>query len=118
MSTDPETILDHVTTALTAACCAGERYRGLVPSMLDAQSGELLREVPDPLPGQRPQDRAPDGANLLYDTELLGTMYGLGDLRDRPGSSTGPTGISTRSPSCVPTPPRGCSRGASTRTGT
>lgn len=81
---DHMTILGKVTGALDALVLAGERYHGLLPSVLDLQSHEMPAELPPPIKGQRDGDRSYPGSNLMHDEPALLTMYGLARALDRP----------------------------------
>ena len=78
---DPQDILAFATSSIDAVAQAAEPYAGLFPSMLDRDTGAMLAEAPEPIPGQRPGGRAYGGCNLIHDQALLKTMYAL----DRPG---------------------------------
>lgn len=76
---------------LNTACIAIDRliqsakpYNGLFPSLLDCRTGDMLNELPAPIPGQRNADRAPKGSNLMHDIPLLGTMYALARSEGKP----------------------------------
>ena len=70
-------LLDIVTTAIDRLIDAAEPWEGLFPSMLDPDTGEMLREIPPAIHGQRDGDRAPLGSNLMHDHPTLGLMYDL-----------------------------------------
>ncbi|MBD3293295.1 MAG: hypothetical protein GF393_10245 [Armatimonadia bacterium] len=70
-------LLDDVTTSLDRLIDASEPWDGLFPSMLDRQTGEMLREAPPAIDGQRDGDRAFLGSNLMHDHPTLGLMYDL-----------------------------------------
>jgi len=80
---DPDTILEHVEEAIEALIDAGDPYDGLFPSMLDRETGTMLEEIPDHVPGQREHDRAHHGSNLLHDEPVLRTMYALAEVDGR-----------------------------------
>jgi len=77
---DPDAILDRVEASIEALIGAGDPYDGLFPSMLDRETGAMLREIPDHVPGQREHDRAHRGNNLVHDEPVLRTMYALADV--------------------------------------
>ncbi|MGI5818182.1 MAG: hypothetical protein ACOX9R_08800 [Armatimonadota bacterium] len=70
-------LMNAVTTSLDRLIDAAEPWQGLFPSMLDRQTGEILREMPAAISGQRDGDRAPRGSNLMHDHPALGLMYEL-----------------------------------------
>lgn len=70
-------ILDTVTDAVEALLAASEPHDGLVPSLLDRESGTMRRTLPPEIAGQRNGDRAHLGANPVHDVPLLRTMRGL-----------------------------------------
>ena len=73
-----EEILRKIHTAINTIIKAGQPYKGLFPSILDPQTGEMLLTKPPKIPGQRDGDRAHLGSNLIHDEPLLQTMYALG----------------------------------------
>ncbi|MAE66028.1 MAG: hypothetical protein CMJ18_17285 [Phycisphaeraceae bacterium] len=75
--TNPNVILDRVCRAVDRLIEASRPYHGLFPSMLDPRTGRMLTEIPDPIEGQRPWDRAYHGSNLIHDEPTLLTMTGL-----------------------------------------
>ena len=77
----PSDILTRVHRAIDALTQAADPYEGLIPSLLDRQSHEMLLELPTAIEGQRDGDRAHLGSNLIHDEAVLYTMYAL----DRPG---------------------------------
>jgi hypothetical protein len=84
MTMNPESLLRQVESALDLLIATGARYEGLIPSILDLRSGEMLVAIPDPIPGQRQHDRSPRGANLLHDVDLLQLLYDLAEKKSRP----------------------------------
>jgi hypothetical protein len=78
-------ILDRVCAALDRLVAAAGHHHGLFPSLLDRRSGEMLRQLPEPIEGQRNGDRAPLGSNLIHDEAALKTMYALSGALGRPG---------------------------------
>jgi hypothetical protein len=80
--------LQRVCEAIDTLLATASRYHGLIPSILDRRTGEMLPRAGEPpprlLPGQRAQDRSPRGCNLLHDVELLEAMNLLGDRLGRP----------------------------------
>lgn len=79
-----EDILDHVETSIETLIHAGTPHHGLFPSILDRETGDMLAEMPENVPGQRDHDRAPRGCNPIHDTPVLEVMYTLADIDDRP----------------------------------
>jgi len=69
---------EYVQHAVTRLAQTGQRYHGLIPSILNRSTGALLEALPPAIVGQREQDRAPHGCNLLHDVELLELLYRLG----------------------------------------
>ena len=76
--TQPDRLLDDVTESFDALRAAGDPYDGLIPSVLDRESGEMYSDVPGRIQAQRDGDRSHCGANLLYDVPLLHAMLGVG----------------------------------------
>jgi hypothetical protein len=70
-------LLGHVTDALDQLLASADPWEGLFPSMLDRETGQMLREAPPAIHGQRDGDRAPCGSNLMHDHPVLGLMYDL-----------------------------------------
>src|SRR5687767_6340655 len=79
----PEFILEKVETALDCLTKTAAQFDGLIPSILDRHSCEMLAVIPDPIAGQRQHDRSPRGANLLHDVDLLALMYLLAEDKSR-----------------------------------
>lgn len=79
----PSEILAKVTRALDIIARTGDNYHGLFPSLIDLNTHEMLTEMPTPIPGQRRGDRSYLGSNLIHDTPLLATMYGLASALNR-----------------------------------
>ncbi|MAT77219.1 hypothetical protein CMK14_18995 [Candidatus Poribacteria bacterium] len=77
----PEQIFERIHTAIHTMIKAGQPYKGLFPSILDPQAGEMLQTKPPKIPGQRDGDRAHLGCNLIHDEPLLQTMYALEEPR-------------------------------------
>lgn len=80
---DPAGILDAVTEALDTLASAGEHHDGLFPSITDRNEGRMLAELPEPIPGQRNNDRAFRGSNLMHDHPTLRAMSALAAHTDR-----------------------------------
>ena len=81
---DPDTLLRLVCHAIDAIVAAAQPYHGLFPSLLDRRSGQMLRDLPPGIPGQRLGDRSHLGSNLIHDQALLATMFALGGALSRP----------------------------------
>lgn len=77
-------ILNKVCRAIDRLVNSAQPYNGLIPSLLDCRTGDMLKELPAPIPGQRNEDRAPTGSNLMHDIPLLGTMYALAGTEGKP----------------------------------
>ncbi|WP_135549282.1 hypothetical protein [Paenibacillus cymbidii] len=77
-------LLQTIGKAIDRLIRSAQPYNGLIPSLLDCRTGEMLRELPAPIPGQRDSDRAPTGSNLMHDIPLLGTMYALAASEAKP----------------------------------
>jgi hypothetical protein len=73
----PEALLAPVIRAADALLASGDGYHGLMPSLLDRQTGKMLDELPQAIPGQRLTDRAHLGCNLIHDEAFLQTCYAL-----------------------------------------
>lgn len=115
---DSARILTAVTDAFDVLVAAGERHDGLFPSIVDRESGVLLEELPDPIPGQRNSDRAFRGSNLIHDHPTLRAMTALAE---HDGRQTYEAAVDrylrTFATECTDTKP-GCSPGANTPSGT
>ncbi|OPZ87173.1 MAG: hypothetical protein BWY76_00598 [bacterium ADurb.Bin429] len=70
-------LLARVRAMLDALIAAGEPYDGLFPSLLNRETGAMLTEMPEPIPGQRNGDRAHQGSNLMHDEPALATLYAV-----------------------------------------
>ncbi len=71
------TLMAPVCRALDALIASAEPYHGLFSSLLDRRTGAMLRTLPVPIAGQRNNDRAPLGSNLIHDAATLATLYAL-----------------------------------------
>lgn len=80
---NPESLLEKVASSLEALVESSAPYGGLFPSMLDPQSGETLKEIPPRIEGQRVEDRAFQGSNLMHDEPTLATLYALSEALGR-----------------------------------
>lgn len=76
-------VLDPVLVSLDRLVSIGERYDGLLPSILDRHTGEQLPALPEAIPGQRNGDRCLGGSNLIHDESTLLTLFGLGEALGR-----------------------------------
>ncbi|HHZ92100.1 TPA: hypothetical protein EYN98_18225 [Candidatus Poribacteria bacterium] len=74
-----EKIFERIHIAINTIIRTGQSCKGLFPSILDPQTGEMLLTKPPKIPGQRDGDRAHLGSNLIHDEPLLQTMYALGE---------------------------------------
>jgi hypothetical protein len=84
MRSASDTLMDLVCRALDALVEAAQPYQGLVPSLLDRRTGDMLRQLPASIPGQRNGDRAHLGSNLMHDEATLKTLYAVAVARNRP----------------------------------
>lgn len=80
----PTKMLDAVAQVLDRLVEAAEPWQGMFPSMLDRRTGEMLRDGPPAIVGQRDGDRAWRGGNLMHDHVTLKLMAeldaaGIGD---------------------------------------
>ncbi|MFC1461692.1 hypothetical protein ACFLQR_04160 [Verrucomicrobiota bacterium] len=74
-----DAILKKIFAAVEVLVEAGNRYRGLFPSLIDLKTHEMLQELPPVIPGQRNGDRAHPGSNLIHDQVVLKTMCALSE---------------------------------------
>ncbi len=81
---DPELIITKICNAIDLMIESSKSYKGLFPSILHAQTGEMLTEKPPKIPGQRDGDRAHLGCNLIHDEPLLATMNVLAETESKP----------------------------------
>ena len=82
--TKPEAIIAKICSAIDLMIESSKPYKGLFPSILNAQTGEMLTEKPLKIPGQRDGDRAHLGTNLIHDEPLLATMNALAETESKP----------------------------------
>jgi len=80
--TQPDTILRKVSRAVRVLADAADEFEGLFPSIVDLRTLRMPEELPSKIAGQRNEDRAHPGSNLMHDKYVLGTMFGLGQSRD------------------------------------
>ncbi len=80
----PDVIITKVCTAVDCIIETSNRYKGLFPSIMHPQTGDMLMEKPTKIPGQRNGDRAHLGCNLIHDEPLLTTMYTLAETESKP----------------------------------
>ena len=85
----PDEMLDTVCDACERLARAGRPYNGLIPSLLDRDTGRMLEDKPPAIPGQREGDRSHLGSNLMHDQVLLRTMYALSDALGRADPARG-----------------------------
>ena len=81
---DAETILQRVCRSIDILIEIGAEYEGLFPSLIDRTTHRMMTEMPPGIPGQRDGDRSHPGCNLIHDEAVLMTMYGLGEVLNRP----------------------------------
>ena len=81
---NPELIITKICSAIDQMIESSKPYKGLFPSILHVQTGEMLIEKPPKIPGQRNGDRAHLGTNLIHDEPLLGTMNALAETESKP----------------------------------
>ena len=77
--------MKKIFTAIDRIMEASDPYYGMFPSMLDRDTGFMLTEKPEKIPGQRDGDRAMLGCNLIHDQPLLRMMNALSAM---PGKET------------------------------
>ena len=80
----PEAIINKICNAIDLIIESSNSYKGLFPSILHPQTGEMLTEKPTKIPGQRDGDRAHFGSNLIHDEPLLATMNALAETESKP----------------------------------
>lgn len=73
----PQEMLNKVCRAIDILIKAADKHEGLFPSILDRTTKEIPDTLPKNIKGQRNEDRAYPGNNLLHDEILLRTMYDL-----------------------------------------
>lgn len=78
-----EELLETASAAIDEVIASSDPYNGLFPSLLDRHTGEMLRDLPDCIYGQRSQDRCHLGSNLTHDEPLLKTMYALAEAEGK-----------------------------------
>jgi len=81
---NPDAIITKICHAIDQLIESSEPYKGLFPSILDPQTGDMLTEKPTKIPGQRDGDRAHLGSNLIHDEPLLATMNALAESQSKP----------------------------------
>ncbi len=79
-----ELIITKICNAIDLMIESSKPYKGLFPSILNAETGEMLMEKPPKIPGQRDGDRAHLGTNLIHDEPLLATMNALAETESKP----------------------------------
>lgn len=72
------TIQRTVAAAFHRLIQGAERYGSFLPSVMDPSTGIMLKQPPNPIPGQRQGDRAKWGCNLMHDLPLLKTTLDIG----------------------------------------
>ena len=81
---NPEVIITKICNAIDQIIESSKPYKGLFPSILHPQTGDMLMEKPPKIPGQRDGDRAYLGSNLIHDEPLLATMNTLAESQSKP----------------------------------
>ena len=81
---NPEVIITKICNAIDLMIESSMPYKGLFPSILHPQTGEMLTEKPPKILGQRDGDRAHFGTNLIHDEPLLATMNALAETESKP----------------------------------
>lgn len=79
-----EAIRTRLLAAIDRLVEIADRHGGLLPSVLDAQTGEMPQAPPPAIPGQREGDRARWGCNLMHDHPLLLAIDHVGRIASRP----------------------------------
>ena len=80
----PELTITKICNAVDLMIESSMPYKGLFPSILHPQTGDMLTEKPPKIPGQRDGDRAHLGSNLVHDEPLLATMNALAETESKP----------------------------------
>lgn len=73
----PEEILKKACQAIETLATIADEYHGLFPSIVDLDTLTIPEKLPPNIPGQRNEDRAFPGSNLMHDKYVLNAMYGL-----------------------------------------
>ena len=81
---NPEAIIAKICNTIDQIIENSKPYKGLFPSILHSQTGDMLIPKPPKIPGQRDGDRAHLGSNLIHDEPLLATMNTLADTQSKP----------------------------------
>ena len=81
---NPEMVINKICNAIDLMIESSKSYKGLFPSILHPQTGNMLMEKPPKIPGQRNGDRAHLGNNLIHDEPLLATMNALAENQSKP----------------------------------
>lgn len=81
---NPEIIITKICNAIDLMIESSMQYKGLFPSILNPETGEMLMDKPPKIPGQRDGDRAHLGCNLIHDEPLLQTMIALAETQSNP----------------------------------
>ena len=74
---DWDVTLERVVAVLERLDATANEYDGLVPAVLDVNTGRMPTASPQQIPGQRSSELADGGANLLDDAALLSTTREL-----------------------------------------
>ncbi len=94
----------RVRRAVEALILAGQRYEGLLPSVLDRSTGDMPADLPPAIEGQRDHDRAFPGSNLLHDVDLLEVIGALGERGDEPYRAAADRYLQRFATHCTDTP--------------
>lgn len=78
-----QALLQRVCGSLDLLVQQAGPHEGLLPSMLDPVSGDMLAAAPPAITGQRDGDRSWRGSNLIHDESVLLTLYGLAEAQGR-----------------------------------
>jgi hypothetical protein len=77
-------MLGPVYTTVQKLIDASNAFAGLIPSVLDLETGMIPFTLPPAIAGQRDCDRSFPGSNLMHDHILLKLMYDLSALNGEP----------------------------------
>lgn len=79
----PTYVRERVLACIDRLLEIADHYQGLLPSILDVQSGRMPQTAPPALPGQREGDRARWGCNLMHDLPLLTVIQAIATIDSR-----------------------------------
>ena len=74
-----DAVLERVAAVFDRLDAVAGDHGGLVPAILDVETGRMPTTPPDQIPGQRSSELAAGGANLLDDAAMLSTVKHLRD---------------------------------------